>query len=469
MEKSILLIDDEENIRKYLGYTLEKQGYGIQTACYGKEGLRYLTQKHFDIILLDLNLPDIDGLEVLQKITKIDVKALVVIITAFGNIESAVNAIKLGAFDYLAKPFDVEDIKLVIEKAFKVIGLEDQIQILERQVDRFQYGELITRSQKMHGILKFVENIAVTETTAMIYGETGTGKELIASLIHKNSNRAAKPFITIDCTSLPENLLESELFGHEKGSFTGAHRLKRGLFELAPGGVVFLDEIGELPLTLQSKLLRVLDSKTFRRVGGEYYMSTDARIIAATNRNLKKMVKEETFRSDLLYRLDVLPIYLPPLRERSEDIFPLVEYFIQFYNKKIGKKISDITSEAVSVLVDYQWPGNIRELKNVIEHCVITCPGQTIQRSDLSIQGKSPDTPSLDSTVNATEDEPGFPPDFQLAKKKAVERFETAYLTKLLAKYDWNISESARRIGMHRGSFQRLIRKYGLRETKIMS
>ena len=322
LTKTILIIDDEENIRKYLGHSLTKDGFDVSTAQYGKEGLNLLIQKHIDVVLLDLNLPDINGLEVLKELKRIDVQSVIIIITAYGDISSAVEAIKLGAYDYLTKPFDMEDIKIVINKALKILGLEDRIRLLEHQVDRYQLGELITRSKKMHDLLQFADQIANTSSTVTIYGETGTGKELIAALIHKKSHRSKKSIVTIDCTSLPENLLESELFGHEKGAFTGAVSLKRGLFEVANGGTVFLDEIGELPLVLQAKILRVLESKSFRHVGGEKYIETDVRIIAATNRNLRRLVEGGQFRSDLFYRLNVVPIYLPPLRERKRGHFP---------------------------------------------------------------------------------------------------------------------------------------------------
>ncbi len=464
--KSILIIDDEENIRKYLKRSLSKNGFETYTAQYGKEGINLLVQKHIDVILLDLNLPDIDGIEVLKEIKKLDAQSVVIIITAYGDINSAVEAIKLGAFDYLPKPFDFEDIKIVINNAFKVIGLENHIKILERQVDRYQHGELITRSKKMHELLEFVEQVANTSATVMIYGETGTGKELIAALIHRKSQRADKPLVTIDCTSLPETLLESELFGHEKGAFTGAVRLKRGLFEVGTGGSVFLDEIGELPLMLQAKILRVIETNSFRRVGAEKYIKTDVRIIAATNRDLNKMAKEERFRSDLFYRLNVVPIHLPPLRERKGDIFPLVEYFVQIFNKRIGKNITEVSNELVKILIDYDWPGNIRELKNVIEHIVIICKRNVIQADDLPIENISMSKNMRfqpDKILNRAS-KPNTFPDFQRTKKDLVERFEKEYLKSLLKKNQWNISQSAREIKMQRSSLQRLIRKHGLRE-----
>lgn len=460
--KSILIIDDEENIRTYLGRSLSKEGFDVSTAKYGKEGINLLLRKHIDVVLLDLNLPDINGMDVLREIREVDVQSVVIIITAYGDISSAVGAMKLGAYDYLTKPFEVEDIKIVINKAFRILGLENRIRLLEQQVDRYQYGELITRSKKMYEILDFSERIAGTSATVMIYGETGAGKELIASLIHRKSKRANKPFVTIDCTSLPENLLESELFGHERGAFTGATRLKKGLFEIANEGTVFLDEIGDLPFVLQSKILRILETRQFRRVGGEKYLDTDVRIIAATNRDLKRHTEEKRFRSDLYYRLNVVPIYLPPLRERREDVFPLIQYFIQLFNKKIGRNISGVSNEALKQLIDYHWPGNIRELRNVIEHMMITSKNNVLGVENLPTEIKG-----LDVGASPSRDFHGTRstrlPDYRKEKKAVIEAFERNYLLELLKRNEWNVSRSAREIKMHRSSLQRLIRKYGLR------
>lgn len=463
LDKSILIIDDEENIRKYLGQALAKEGFDVFTAEYGKEGLGLLGRKHIDIVLLDLSLPDINGLDVLREIKEIDVQSVIIIITAYGDITSAVEAMRLGAFDYQTKPFDIEDIKIVINKALRIIGLEDRIEVLQRQVDRFQEGELITRSRKMNELLEFADRVAKTSTTVMIYGETGTGKELIADRIHKKSPRASRSFVPIDCTSLPENLLESELFGHEKGAFTGAVERKRGLFQVANEGTIFLDEIGELPLTLQAKILRVLETRRFRRVGGEKYLETDVRIVAATNRDLRQLIDKERFRSDLFYRLNVVPIYLPPLRERKEDIFPLIEFFVQFFNKKIGRNISNVSNMALNLLIDYDWPGNIRELKNVMEHMVVTSKGTVIGMHELPVEIRGDHKDMGLRAAYPVEDDSEMLPDYRKAKKELTEGFERDYLKRLLDKNRWNISQSAREIKMHRSSFQRLMRKYGLR------
>ena len=462
LANSILIVDDEENIRKYLGQSLTKDGFEVFTAKYGKEGINLLVQKHIDVVLLDLNLPDLNGLDVLKEIKKIDVQAVIIIITAYGEISTAVEATKLGAYEYLTKPFDVEDVKIVINKALNFIGLRNRINVLERQVDHYQDGEIITRSKKMYELFDFIDQIAKTSSTVIIYGETGTGKELIANMIHHKNRGIKKPFVTIDCTSLSGSLLESELFGHEKGAFTGAVALKKGLFEIAHGGTVFLDEIGEMPLPLQSKILKVLESKSFRRVGGEKYLETDVQIIAATNRDLKRFVEERRFRKDLYYRLNVVPIYLPSLRERREDIFPLIEYFIQIFNKKIGRNISEVSNEALRTLIDYDWPGNIRELRNIIEHLMILSKGDVIQEEILPSEIRESDHKRILKSNRLTSEESDVLPDFRKAKKAHLENFEKNYLQELLNRNKWNISKSARDVDMHRSSLQRLLRKYGL-------
>ncbi|BBO85983.1 acetoacetate metabolism regulatory protein AtoC [Desulfosarcina ovata subsp. sediminis] len=463
LNRSILIVDDEESIRTYLAMDLEQDGYEVHKAENGRKGMGLLTKIHVDVVLLDLNLGDINGIEILREIQRLDIQVVPIVITAYGDIRSAVEAMKLSAFDYITKPFDADDIKIVIEKAFKFIGLENHINLLERQVDQFQYGELITCSSKMKDMLQLAEKVSATDSTILIHGETGTGKELVSSFIHRKSARNDKPFVTIDCTSLPENLMESELFGHEKGAFTGAINLKRGLFEVANEGTVFLDEIGELPSVLQSKILRVLESRTFRRIGSEKYLMTDVRVVAATNRNLGKMVEQGTFRSDLYYRLNVVPIEIPPLRERKEDIMPLVESFVAKLNKRVGKSISSVSNGAADLLLQYQWPGNIRELKNVVEHMVITCNGDHIGLNEISSEIKASATVECFNNFDFSCDEKcEIWPDFQTKKKEIIQNFEKSYALGLLKKNAYNISQCARDAQMHRSSFQRLMRKYDL-------
>ena len=459
---SILIVDDEEDIRLYLGDALSQDGFEVYTAKNGREGIGLVQQHSIDMVLLDLNLPDIGGLEVLKEIKRTDVHSAIIIITAFGDIRSAVEAMRLGAYDYLTKPFDIEDIQLVIKRASQIIGLHDHIELLERQVDHFRYGEIITRSRKMYELLEFVDQIADSSATVIICGETGTGKELIASRIHQKSPRSKKTFVTIDCTSLPENLLESELFGHERGAFTGAVSLRKGLFEIGNGGTVFLDEIGELPLNLQSKILRVLESKRYRRVGGEKHLATDVRILSATNRNLKELTEKKQFRKDLFFRLNVLPVNLPPLRDRKEDILPLIEHYVRILDKRLGKNVSKIPNKVLNLLTDYTWPGNVRELKNVILHMVMTCKKDriTLDNIPLEIKGSGHQKDFVKRGLIKQRYEKF--PDFRKAKKKIIEDFEKNYLFQLLEKNKWNISQSARDIQMHRSAFHRLMRKHGI-------
>ena len=464
LSKGVLIIDDEENIRSFLGRALARDGFAVETAQYGKEGIGLFARGQIDVVLLDLNLPDLGGLEVLKRIKELDPRVVTIIITAYGDIGSAVEAMRLGAYDYITKPFEVDDIKIVINRALHVAGLEDRIRLLEQQVDRYQFGEIIAVSRKMRELLEFAESVAATPTTVMIHGETGTGKELIASFIHRKSARAEHTFVTIDCTTLPEPLLESELFGHERGAFTGATGQKKGLFEVANGGTVFLDEISELPIALQAKILRVMENKAFRRVGGERYLDTDVRVIVATNRDLKRMVEEKRFRSDLFYRLNVVPIHLPPLKERRKDIFPLINYFVALYNKKIGRNISEVSEEALRLLINYTWPGNVREVRNVIEHLVITCQGEVITVSDLPTEVRHKAQPGRPAEGLPLSAEGADLPDFREAKKEAVEAFERDYLRRLLERNGWNVSQSARRMKMHRSSLQRLLRKYGIKK-----
>ena len=459
INRSILIIDDEVNVRKYLGESLKKDGFEVFAAAYGNEGIDLLARKHIDLVLLDLSLPDMHGLVVLNRLKQIDMRAVVIIITAYGDINTAVEAMRSGAYDYLTKPFDFEDIKIVINKALKVIGLKDRIHVLERQVDQLQVGEIITRSPKIIQLLDFVRQIAKTSTTVIIYGETGTGKELIANLIHKEGRGKKTPFITIDCTSLSEALLTSELFGHEKGAFTGATEQKRGLFEVADGGTVFLDEIGELPRNLQAKLLKVVETGQFRRVGGTAYREANVHLIGATNRDLNQLMREGRFREDLYYRLNVVPIHVPPLRERKEDIHPLAEHFIRILKKRIGRDISGISDRTVKKLLHYEWPGNVRELKNVIEHMMILTKGNTIEYESLppEIRGLR----AAREVVQFSAPDGGALPDFKKAKTELLADFEKTYLQRVLQKNHGNISRSAKEMKMHRSSFQRLLRKYG--------
>ncbi len=369
----ILVVDDEHLIRWSLEQSLRKQGNEVQTAASGEEGLRLVREEAPDLVLLDVQLPGIDGLEVLKKIKEIDEEIIVIMLTALGVLETAVKAMRLGAYDYINKPFNLDELAIVIRKALETGALKREVAHLRsQQSGRYGISNIIGESRHMKTMLTMVQKIAQSDaSTVLIQGESGTGKELIAKAIHYESPRADKPFMAINCAAVPETLLESELMGHEKGAFTDARSLKKGLFELADGGTVFLDEIGDMEPGMQAKLLRVLEERSFRRVGGTKDIQVDVRILSATNKDLLKAMEEKTFRSDLYYRIQVIPIFLPPLRERREDILPLVYHFIEHFNREFGKNVKGVSRIAEKFLMEYGWPGNIRELKNIIERAII--------------------------------------------------------------------------------------------------
>ncbi len=369
----ILIVDDEQLIRWSLEQNLKKQGYEVVSAASGEEALRVLREDAPDLMLLDIQLPGISGLEVLERIQEMEEEIIVIMITAHGVLETAVKAMRIGAYDYIHKPFNLDELGLAIKKALETSELKKQVAHLRsEQSRRYGIGNIIGESQHMKNVLAMVEKIAKSEaSTILVQGESGTGKELIAKAIHYESSRAEKPFLAINCAAVPEALLESELMGHEKGAFTDAKSLKKGLFELADEGTIFLDEIGDMEPGMQAKLLRVLEERSFRRVGGTRDIQVDVRIISATNKDLLKAMEEKQFRNDLYYRIQVIPIYLPPLRERKEDILPLTRHFINHFNREFGKNVRDISKIAEKFLLEYSWPGNVRELKNILERAII--------------------------------------------------------------------------------------------------
>ncbi len=369
----ILVVDDEQLIRWSLEQNLKKQGYDVSTAASGEEALKLTQDEVPDVILLDIQLPGISGLEVLEKVKEMEEDVIVIMVTALGVLETAVKAMRMGAFDYINKPFNLDELGILIKKALETGELKKEVAHLRSEQSR-KYGvsNLIGKSRHMQNVLAMVDKIAKSDaSTVFIQGESGTGKELIAKAIHYESSRADKPFMAINCAAVPETLLESELMGHEKGAFTDAKAQKKGLFELADGGTVFLDEIGDMEPGMQAKLLRVLEERSFRRVGGTRDIQVDVRIVSATNKDLLKGIEEKTFRNDLYYRIQVIPIFLPPLRERKEDILPLAEHFIAHFNREFGKTVKGVSKMAEKFLLEYGWPGNIRELKNVLERAII--------------------------------------------------------------------------------------------------
>lgn len=381
MEVTILVIDDEEHMRWIIERAMVKEGWKTVSAANGAEGLAKFASLSPDLVLLDLRLPDMNGIDVLRIFRQEQPRVPVIMITAHGTVESAIEAMKIGADDYVSKPFDMEELKIIIRRSLDVVQLTTEVDFLRGELGEKFKTTLIGKSQSVAEIREIVSKVADAPATVLILGESGTGKEVVARLLHVQSSRTSKPFVAVNCAAIPENLLESELFGHEKGAFTGAVSRKKGKFEIAGGGTIFLDEIGEITPQIQVKLLRVLQERVFERVGGNEPVKMEARIIAATNRDLRKSVKDGLFREDLYYRLQVIPIELSPLRERREDIPELVEYFLKKYDCR--RKMIGFSPEALAVMQRYDWPGNIRELENTIERAVILCSNDEVTPSFL--------------------------------------------------------------------------------------
>jgi len=382
--EKILIVDDEEGMRRLLCRLLNRDGFETVAAESGVEALRILASDDVDLVITDIQMPQMGGLELLSEIKAFNPTLPVIVITAYGTVESAVQALRSGAYDYITKPFETDEIKLTVAKAFERERLLAENRYLHEQLEgRFSFSGIVGNSSAMKEIFDVASSVAASNASVLITGESGTGKELVARSIHYSSQRKDKPFIVLNCAALSEGILESELFGHEKGAFSGALATKKGRFELANEGTLFIDEVGEMSLTAQVKLLRVIQEHEFERVGGTRTIQTDVRIVAATNKNLEDEVKNGNFREDLYYRLNVVNIHLPSLRTRREDIEPLVRHFLQKYTSEMGKKIDDISPKALSCLLAYEWPGNVRELQNVVERAVVLSKGGTITPRDL--------------------------------------------------------------------------------------
>jgi DNA-binding NtrC family response regulator len=388
---SILIIDDKDSMRQMLSKTLESEGYEVETAKDGEGGLEKAKEKKYDLILADLKLPQMDGLEVLSSLKDLDPEAAVIMMTAYGTIESAVEAMKQGAFDFLTKPFDTDHLNVLIKRALENRRLlAENILLREELAHNLGYAEIIGKCEKMKEVSRLIQKVASSDTTVLLLGESGTGKELFARAIHNLSPRKKASYVAINCAAIPRELLENELFGSEKGAYTGAVARKMGKFEIAEGGTIFLDEVGDLDIALQAKLLRVLQDRTFERLGGTKTISVNVRLIAASNTDLKKAIEKNQFREDLYYRLSVFPISIPPLRERREDIPDLAEYFVKRYCAEMKKPKKNISKEALALLDKYHWPGNVRELENTIERAIILCEGKSILPEHLAIRIPTP-------------------------------------------------------------------------------
>jgi DNA-binding NtrC family response regulator len=459
--RRILIVEDNETARKQIQVFLEADpSVIVDTAANGSDALKALTDRPYSVIVTDLKMPRVDGLQLLEEVQKRRLPADVIITTGFGTIDHAVQAMRLGAADFLTKPINLEHLRLVIQRALRERALQDEVAVLREQLhDQFMFHSILSKSPRMHDLFELISHVAQTISTVLIFGETGTGKELVARAVHEASPRRVGPFIAVNCAALPESLLESELFGHEKGAFTSAAGQRKGRFELANGGTIFLDEVGEIPLAMQAKLLRVLQERRFERVGGAQTVEVDVRVIAATNRDLLRLSKEGKFREDLYYRLNVVKIDLPPLHERPEDIPLLAAHFVQKFCRP-GVPPKTISPEAMEALLQHRWPGNIRELENAIERACVTSRDDTIKAENLPIEILKPSRPRYQLPVDLSR-----PLTDQLAELTAA--FEERYLRRALKRTRSHIGRTARLTGLSRRTITDKIALYQIDKAEF--
>ena len=445
----ILVVDDELVIRESLHGWLKKSGYQVDTAEGGSAALAMLEKTAYDLLFLDIMMPVMSGIEVLEVVKEDYPQTLVVMITAYGSVETAVQAMKRGANDYLMKPFDPDQLSLLTEKLMQQKRIMDEnIFLREQMAEAIRFENLVGRSEAMQELFTLIQDVAESDSPVLITGETGTGKELVAKAIHAKSARCNGPFIAINCGAFPEHLLESELFGHERWAFTGAHRAKKGRLDLAHHGTLFLDEVGIVPLKMQVDLLRVLETKEFNRLGGTEEIEVDFRTIAATNRDLQQAIEKGEFRQDFFYRLNVISLHIPPLRERREDIPLLAEHFLDRYSRETNKDIDTINKEAMGLLRQYDWPGNVRELENAIERAVVIGKKRRLDPEEFSFLA-----PHLSAA----------------AETYSLEKTQVAHLFKVLKEFDWNITKAAQALEINRVTLHKKIKKYDLRPDRASS
>ncbi len=443
-EPIVLIVDDEGSIRESLSEIFKDEGYYVLTSSSGEEAIETVKEQSPDLIFLDIWLSGIDGIQTLEEIKGLKPDLPIIMISGHGNIELAVKATRIGAYDFLEKPLSLERVLLAAKRALEKQALETEYKALKQDLTkRFR---LIGSSQKMTVLKEQIDMAAQSNSRVLIMGESGSGKELVARFLHENSKRVGKPFIEVNCAAIPQELIESELFGHEKGSFTGAFERKKGKFELADEGTLFLDEVGDMSLSAQSKVLRVIETQEFQRVGGSRNIKVDVRIIVATNKDLREEMKKGNFREDLLYRLDVIPIIVPPLRERKDDIPSLVEYFLEYFSSEYGQKLKKITPEAIKMLETHDWPGNIRELRNVIERLVIMTPPDTINARNLVVAEPTKEDYFAFTTL-----------------REARDAFEKTFITKKLEENNWNISKTAEILQIERSNLHKKIKAYNIK------
>jgi len=440
---NILVVDDEEPFRRLLNKELSRKGYAVEVAHDGGEALRLLRDRSFDIILLDVVMPGVDGISLMKNLKEDPGLPAIIVLTGKATVETAVEAMKNGAYDYITKPYKLDELAIVIDRAYEFSRLSVKSKLLEQELIRKETPfEFIGKSKQLREILAMIQKVAPTDSPIFIQGESGTGKELVANTVWHYSTRKNAPFIALNCATLSENLIESEIFGHEKGAFTSAYQAKHGLVEVADKGTLFLDEIGEMPIGLQAKLLRFLDSGEFRRVGGNRALRVDVRMIAATNKDLSGLIKAGQFREDLYYRLNVINVTLPPLRERKDDIVELARHFLGKYAKKLSKSVGEFTSEALELLTGYNWPGNVRELENVIERAVILSESGRVGAEDLSISSYAA---IADMSINPS-----------------LEEMEKNYILRVLKESNNNQSKASQLLGIDRKTLYLKLKKYGI-------
>ena len=451
---SILIVDDEKAARYGMKKILQKDNYTVYEAKDGADALQIIKTQHPELIFLDINMPQLDGMKILEMISAIKNPPLVVIVTAYGSEKIAVEAMKKGAYDYIAKPYEIDELRIIAKNAFERLALQEENARLRLEIGRLGgMGEIIGQSEAIKDVFDRIEKVGTTDVTVLIQGESGSGKELVAREIHKRSKRKNEPLIIMNCAAVPETLIESELFGHEKGAFTGATERRLGKFELANKGTIFLDEIGDMSLSTQSKLLRVLQEQKFERLGGAETLTVDVRIISATHRDLEEEIEEGRFREDLYYRIKVVNINIPSLRHRKEDIPLLANRFIQHFSEKHQKRLLSISNEAMKYLVSYNWPGNVRQLKNFIESAVVLANSEIINTSDLPEELKHPENNTV--TLKNLD----YNLSFRDAKKILIENFERDFIAKKLEECGGNVSRAAESLDMHRQNLQQKIRE----------
>jgi DNA-binding NtrC family response regulator len=453
----VLVVDDDSAVRDVLQEALTQEEYSVSTAEDGAAAIQAVTDSVVHIVITDFQLPDIDGLEIIDRLAKLDAKIIPIMMTGFGTIETAVRAMKSGAFDFITKPFDLEAVAVVVRKAAEFLRLRQENHLLRKAVrDQYRLEQLVGASEPIRQVMEFVRKVADSDSTVMIQGESGTGKELVARMLHFNSLRKDRPLVPVNCGAIPENLLESELFGHEKGAFTGATHARMGRFELANGGTIFLDEIGEMSLPLQVKLLRVLQEREFERVGGNRTIHVDVRIVAATNQDLETLVEEKRFRKDLFYRLNVIPIVIPPLRERRSDIPLLIDHFLTRFNQTKHTEISNLAPDALHLLTEYDWPGNIRELENMIERLVVLKKRGVLSIGDLpdKICRKSSGTELKEQFIRFSED--------GINLSREVEQYEKHLIMEALRKANGVTSRAAQLLQLNRTTLVEKLKRKGV-------